>query len=208
MTAGTLKHGDDTVQPESRLDQLVALSKAGCDRSREELFTHLFHDLQEKIALCVGKGFGTPSRSVSDFAQNTWMRIASRFGEFKGDTYRSLCRWAMSTLSWEFLNARRRVARRRGFHRNVWQQILVPRQKDEDSCSLLDQTIREEDLTRAEICFQRLPIDDQLLFGLRFWEGLKFNEIASNLGVDERTVRRRYQSAIAQLRRWFDDGEQ
>jgi len=193
---------------ESYLDELIVRARAGCDCSREQLFTRLFQELQDRITACVGKGQGTPSRSASDFAQETWLRIARRFHEdFKGENYRQLCRWAMSTLSGEFLNARRRAARRREFHRDIWRCILASQEKDNDGRRLIDLTIREDELRRAEACVQRLSPGQQMTLRLRLWEKRTFVEIATHLGVHEKTVRQRYRVAIAQLQRMFYDGE-
>jgi RNA polymerase sigma factor (sigma-70 family) len=47
----------------------------------------------------------------------------------------------------------------------------------------------------------RLPVDDQILLGLRYWERLRTRELAELLGQNHSTVRTRLQRAEAKLQR-------
>ncbi|MFV8754747.1 RNA polymerase sigma factor [Nannocystaceae bacterium ST9] len=51
----------------------------------------------------------------------------------------------------------------------------------------------------------RLPIDDQILLGLRFWQRLKTRELALVLGLEHATVRSRLRRAKARLEGLIDE---
>lgn len=61
--------------------------------------------------------------------------------------------------------------------------------------------VRFEDRRLLLKALHRLPIEDQILLGLRYWERLGTRELAEILGANHSTVRTRLQRAEAKLRR-------
>lgn len=51
----------------------------------------------------------------------------------------------------------------------------------------------------------RLPVDDQILLGLRYWERLRTRELAQIIGANHSTVRTRLQRAEAKLLRLIQE---
>jgi RNA polymerase sigma-70 factor (ECF subfamily) len=51
----------------------------------------------------------------------------------------------------------------------------------------------------------RLPVDDQILLCLRYWERLRSRELAEIIGVNHSTVRTRLQRAEAKLQRLIEE---
>lgn len=61
--------------------------------------------------------------------------------------------------------------------------------------------IRREDHRLLLKSLHRLPVDDQILLGLRYWERLRTRELAELLGQNHSSVRTKLQRAEAKLQR-------
>ena len=60
---------------------------------------------------------------------------------------------------------------------------------------------RELDAATVTAALERLPVDDRELFVLRVWCGRSFEEIAELIGKSTSTAHRRFEAALATLRR-------
>jgi RNA polymerase sigma factor (sigma-70 family) len=65
--------------------------------------------------------------------------------------------------------------------------------------------VQREDQRLLLKALHRLPIDDQILLGLRYWERLRSRELAEIVGANHSTVRTRLQRAEAKLQRLIQE---
>lgn len=69
-----------------------------------------------------------------------------------------------------------------------------------------DQARRAESETALRGVVDRLPSRDQVVFRMRFWEGLTVAQIARGLGVPQKGLYRRIERALARMRRELERG--
>jgi RNA polymerase sigma-70 factor (ECF subfamily) len=65
--------------------------------------------------------------------------------------------------------------------------------------------VQREDQKLLLKALHRLPVDDQILLGLRYWERLRSRELADIIGANHSTVRTRLQRAEAKLQKLIEE---
>lgn len=164
-------------------EQLYAAWRAGDDLAGRRLVARRMPGTQRFIASLLG------GSERDDALQEVFERLARHAREGR-----------------ELSNVRAFIA---GIARNVVHEHLRgPARKEIDVAthSLVDirptqsaEIVRHEQQRLLLKSLHRLPIDDQILLGLRYWERLRTRELADILGVNHSTLRTRLQRAEARL---------
>jgi RNA polymerase sigma-70 factor (ECF subfamily) len=140
-----------------------------------------------------------PWVDTADVLQGTVCRLLNTLRKLQPPTTRDFFNLAAAHVRRELLDLARRHARReqpQGFGTGE-SAALAPAPVDTS-------IVAAEELelwTRFHEAVEELPAEEREVFGLSFYHAWTQQQIAELLGVNERTIRRRWQSACRQLNR-------
>ncbi|MBY0588247.1 sigma-70 family RNA polymerase sigma factor [bacterium] len=144
----------------------------------------------------------------SDLVQETVMAAIDGFDQFRGTTERELLAWLTRILSFRIIDAARQFQRQKV---DLRREVSISAESSEVELALLQSDgspsaflMAEEDERQLLDAMSKLSAESAELIRLRHWEDLSFNEIARRLGMSESGVRKRWSSAICELREYIE----
>lgn len=198
--------------PKKELQELsfrgvLDLVLSGDTEAREELFARIASEKsQGALLLAVARRLLPRNDGVRDLLETRdLVQSALRSGwvnflEFRGTTPAEFLSWIRTILRRKVVRAIRRVKDRRAAQAQYPQRGAA----SEDSGKLpVGQLIREETRSRVRQAIASLPEGQRVVLNLRL-KGLSSPEIASQLGLDPQTVRKRESRALARLRGFLE----
>jgi len=177
--------------------QLVSLAKQG-DR---KAFSELMRQHMNKVIALTCRMTGDRETAL-DLTQETFITAWEKLSSFRGES---------SFSSWLF-----RIASNKSI--NFLKSSL--RLRSEETVSAIESTLYDnhsvdphnelelKELQERVLAFMMcLPAQQRLVFELRFYKQLKFEEIADITGSALGTAKTNYREAIKKLRQFVDEGE-
>jgi RNA polymerase sigma-70 factor (ECF subfamily) len=193
-----------TAQIEDWLQRL----RAGDLSAREEMLHSVCGRLEELTRKMLRR-FGRVRRWVDsdDVLQSALLRLWRTLGQMHPDSVRDFYNLAAVHLRRELLDLARYYSRREG----AGLYPANPAAADEGSAPPWEPPERGDDPDDLEKwCalhreVEKLPVAEHEVVGLIYYHGWTQAEVAELFQVSERTVRRRWESALAKLRRSLKD---
>jgi RNA polymerase sigma-70 factor (ECF subfamily) len=164
---------------------------AGCRRGEREAFRALFEAYKDRVFSIALRFSGDPATAM-DIAQDTFVKLFSRIGDFRGES--SFETWMYRMVVNSCLDHRRRSWRLLPLVDEVAGRLRESR----DS---LVELMRTEMGERVQSAVERLSPDLRMVVVLRYTEGLAYEEIAAVLGCSPGTVASRLNRAHKALER-------
>jgi RNA polymerase sigma-70 factor (ECF subfamily) len=199
--------GEEPLSP-LKDEELVARARKSDQRATEDLVRRY----QQK-AYAIAYHFTDGNvQDAEDFTQEAFLRAFQNLENFRGDS--SFYTWFYRILVNVCLDGRR--------HRNRWQKIFLPWQRDSTEKGLSPEerpdpeaherslkTIREKELSRdIQESLKSLPEKQRLAFQLKALQGMSIQEVARVMGTAEGTVKSHLFRATQFLREKFKDREE
>jgi RNA polymerase sigma factor (sigma-70 family) len=180
--------------------------QAGDEAARDELLSRSCDRLR-RLTRKMLRGFPGVRRweQTDDVLQNASLRLCSALREVRPPTAADFFRLAAAAIRRELLDLARRHAGAHGLGANHNSLAAAPGGAADASANDLRfaDTTNDPDQLDAWSEFHRaadaLPAEAREIFDLLYYQGVSQLEAAAILGVSERTVKRRWQSARLQL---------
>jgi RNA polymerase sigma-70 factor (ECF subfamily) len=185
---------------DTALQGLIDLANAGDPASREALLEHARERLErltKKIFHCSGDL--RRWEETADVFQNSLLRLHNALSATKVESVRHFFNLAALQVRRELIDLARHHFGPEGMARNHHTDLQAP---DEAGGSLHGKAQEPEDLSEWTEFHERvenLPDIEREMVNLLFYEALTQEEAARLLGVNVRTVKRRWQSARMKL---------
>jgi len=199
--------GEEPLSP-LKDEELVARARKSDQRATEDLVRRY----QQK-AYAIAYHFTDGNvQDAEDFTQEAFLRAFQNLENFRGDS--SFYTWFYRILVNVCLDGRR--------HRNRWQKIFLPWQRDSTEKGLSPEerpdpeaherslkTISGKELSRdIQESLRSLPEKQRLAFQLKALNGMSIQEVARVMGTAEGTVKSHLFRATQFLREKFKDREE
>jgi len=199
--------GEEPLSP-LKDEELVARARKSDQRATEDLVRRY----QQK-AYAIAYHFTNGNvQDAEDFTQEAFLRAFQNLENFRGDS--SFYTWFYRILVNVCLDGRR--------HRNRWQKIFLPWQRDSTEKGLSPEerpdpeaherslkTISGKELSRdIQESLRSLPEKQRLAFQLKALHGMSIQEVARVMGTAEGTVKSHLFRATQFLREKFKDREE
>jgi RNA polymerase sigma factor (sigma-70 family) len=191
-----------TVQIQACLDRL----RGGDETARAELLACACERLRN-LAHKMLRGFPSVQRweQTDDVLQNAALRLHRALQQITVETSRAFFRLAALNIRRELLDLARRYfgPEGQGAHHGTWGQGVSASTTEHsgpaDPADLSREPSRLAAWTEFHEQIGALPDEEREVFDLLWYQGLSQAEAAELLGVSERTVKRRWQTARFQL---------
>jgi len=185
-----------TVGTDTQIQGLIERANAGDEASREALFEHACDRLL-RLTRKMFHGAGGLHRweQTDDIFQSSMLRLQRALEQRKVESVRHFFNLAALQIRRELIDTARKHFGPEGIAANHHTDLQAP---DESGGSLHAVADEPEDLgqwTRFHTLVEALPDDEREVVNLLFYEALTQEEAAQVLGVNVRTVKRRWQSA-------------
>jgi RNA polymerase sigma factor (sigma-70 family) len=185
-----------TVGTDTQILGLIERANAGDEASREALFEHACERLL-RLTRKMFHGSGSLHRweQTDDIFQSSMLRLQRALEQRKVESVRHFFNLAALQIRRELIDTARKHFGPEGIAANHHTDLQAP---DESGGSLHAVADEPEDLgqwTRFHTLVEALPDDEREVVNLLFYEALTQEEAAQVLGVNVRTVKRRWQSA-------------
>jgi RNA polymerase sigma-70 factor (ECF subfamily) len=164
---------------------------AACRRGEREAFRALFECYKDKVFSIALRFSGDPATAM-DIAQDTFVKLFSRIGDFRGDS--TFETWMYRMVVNSCLDHRRRSLRLLPLIDEV-----AGRLRESRDC--LTDLLRSEMGERVHAAVERLSPDLRMVVVLRYTEGLSYEQMAEVLGCSAGTVASRLNRAHKALER-------
>jgi RNA polymerase sigma-70 factor (ECF subfamily) len=186
-----------TLQLVGLLDRMRAGDRAAAD----ELFRHLGKRL-ERLARKMLRGFPAVRRweGTGDVIQNATVRLLRALQEIRPDSTRKFFALASVQIRRELLDLQRHYRSANAVHHSdgAAGRSGTPAHEQVDPAPGLGEL---EEWCAFHRQINRLPADEREVVDLHFYQGLSKAQVAELLGVDVRTIQRRWNAALHRLRR-------
>jgi RNA polymerase sigma factor (sigma-70 family) len=197
--SGQAPQSFDTVQMNDWVDQY----RKGDRSAADELFRAASKRL-EHLARKMLRKFPTVSRweETDDVLQNALVRLLRALGEIEPKSTRDFFGLAAEQIRRELLDLARRYQGPHGLGRRQTTSLKSPAESTMPGIEPADQNHGADDFdrwARLHDAVEGLPVVEREVFSLVFYHGMKQAEIGGLLGMDERTIRRRWASASSML---------
>ncbi len=163
----------------------------GCRRGDAECFRVLFETYKDRV-YSVALRFSGEEALAMDIAQDTFLKLYSCIGEFRGDS--AFLTWVYRLVANRCMDHRRRSWRMIPMAEEI---VAVLRAPGDALHNLLHDEMRGQ--VRGAI--EKLPAEQRIVVVLRYTEGLGYEEIADVLGCSAGTVASRLNRAHKTLER-------
>jgi RNA polymerase sigma factor (sigma-70 family) len=187
--------GDDTA-----LQGLIDLANAGDPASREALLDHACDRLlrlTRKIFHCSGDL--RRWEETADVFQNSMLRLHQALSKVKVESVRHFFNLAALQIRRELIDLARHHFGPEGIGHNHHTDQQAPDERGGSVYGLAEEPEDLSDWTEFHERVERLPDDEREIVNLLFYEALTQDDAAKLLGVNVRTVKRRWQSARLKL---------
>jgi RNA polymerase sigma-70 factor (ECF subfamily) len=173
------------VSPSTASDQdLLAAWACGDLPAGRALFERYFQTLRRFLQ-------NKTSDGLEDLMQQTWLACVERRAQFRGDA--SFRTYLLGIARFQLYA----YYRRRGKRGEIDFGVASVADLEGSPSEVAAQKQQERLLLE---CLRRVPIDQQIVLELRFWQELSGPEIAEVLGIPEPAVRSRLRRATGRLR--------
>lgn len=190
--------GGSTEGPDQqRLEELLSRLSEGDVEAFAELFQIYRDQIKERLQARLGADLRRKV-DASDIMQEAYLSAARHVGEFRGDSVDSFVQWLSVVASRRMMDACRRFLAygKRDVRREISNGPDSVREDPESFLALLpDGTVgppgkvsAEELRQRVRSAIQHLPENYRTVIELRYFEGLKLEEIARRLGKTKGAV--------------------
>jgi RNA polymerase sigma-70 factor (ECF subfamily) len=169
-------------QTEKEILRLIA-------RGDEEVFEQLFHSRYARLVIFALK-FISDRMQAENVVQMVFIKLWEKRKELKIE---SLNAYLMMAVRNSCINEIKRTR----YHLSVEDQLQLPMVEDEES------GIKEELLDKIDKAINEMPPQRQKIFKMSRFNGLKYKEIASELGISPKTVEVQMGKALKTLREAF-----
>lgn len=183
-----------TFRTEKSDRELVEEFKAG---KKDHAFDILVRRYQERIYWTVRRIVGN-HEDADDVSQETFVTVWNKLDGFREES---------NFFTWLYrigVNAALGHLRRAKVRDYVSLDTIVRPFMDKSTRSDKD-ILREERISAVEAAVQELPPQQRAVFCLRYYEGLKYDEIALMLGKSTGTLKANYHHAIKKLEKSLRD---
>jgi RNA polymerase sigma-70 factor (ECF subfamily) len=164
----------------------------GCQRGDPEAFHSLFEKYKD-LVYSVALRYSGDTTVAQDIAQDTFLKLFSTIGSFRGDS--NFDAWLYRMVVNSCFDQKRRTRRLIPLLDGV---LDVLRTHD---VSVLDEVLRSEMSTHVREVVDGLAPDQRMVVVLRYTQGLSYDEIAAILGCAPGTIASRLNRAHKVLER-------
>ena len=176
-------HTDDHV-----MDDVIAGAQVG----DQEAFRQLYEAHKDKVYSVALRFSGDPA-TAADIAQDTFLKLFSRIGQFRGES--SFDSWLYRAVVNACMDHHRRTRRLLPTLLETFDQFRAPQS------GALDGLLATEQAERVQNAVGKLPTQQRMVVVLRYTEGLSYDEIAEVLECSPGTVASRLNRAHKTLER-------
>lgn len=162
-----------------------------CRRGEREAFRELFETYKGKV-YSVALRFSGNEAAAMDIAQDTFLKLFSCIGEFRGEA--GFETWVYRMVVNRCLDQRRRSRRIIPLAGEFLASLRVPG-------DALADLLRSEVSARVKRAVEKLPPEMRIAIVLRYTEGLSYEQMAEVLGCSQGTVASRLNRAHKALER-------
>jgi len=180
-----------TLDAGNTLDQGRDLISA-CQRGDRDAYQELFESYKDRAYSIALRFSGDPATAM-DITQETFLKLLSRIGDFRGESRFDTFLYRMVANS--CLDHQRRRARWVPFLESMLDVLTAPRE------TALDRLLDAEFAGEVQASIAKLPPDQRMVVVLRYTEALSYDEIAEILGCSQGTVASRLNRAHKHLER-------
>jgi RNA polymerase sigma-70 factor (ECF subfamily) len=184
----------------SQLLLLLDRMRAGVPGADDELFRHMGGRL-ERLARKMLRGFPAVRRweQTADVLQQASLRLLQALRTVRPASTRAFIALAGRHLRYELLDLKRRYRPMMGLHHSegVADNLGAPAHEPADPAPGWDDLEEWGEFHRQ---VEGLPEEEREVVDLHFYQGLAKAEAAELLGVDVRTIQRRWNAALHRLR--------
>lgn len=164
----------------------------GCQRGDASAFRDLFESHKDKVYSIALRFSGDPT-AAADIAQDTFLKLMDRIGQFRGDS--SFDSWLYRLVVNSCMDHRRRQKRVLPVLEDFFDSF---RSHDETA---LEHLMRDEMQQQVQDVVSKLAPEHRIVVVLRYTEGLSYEEIAEVLNCSRGTVASRLNRAHKILER-------
>jgi RNA polymerase sigma-70 factor (ECF subfamily) len=177
------------------MEDAKILEKFADKRTKDEAFTLLLNKYQERIYWHVRR-FVLNHDDADDLVQDIFIKIWNNLDKFRADA--KLYTWIYRIATNEsitFLNKKK--------------QMLNISLNEESSSYLIDTLTQPNyfDANKAELKLQKalltLPDKQRLVFNMKYFEDLKYDEISAILGTSVGALKTSYHFAVKKIEKYF-----
>jgi RNA polymerase sigma-70 factor (ECF subfamily) len=150
-----------------------------CRRGEPEAFRALFETYKDRV-YSVALRFSGDASLAQDIAQETFVKLFSTIGNFRGDSrFES---WLYRLVVNSCFDHKRRTRRLMPLFDGLRSVLRAP------SASALDEMVRNETSAQLKSVIAGLPPEQRMVIVLRYTQGLSYDEIAEIMGCSAGTV--------------------
>lgn len=164
----------------------------GCRRGDPEAFRALFEKYKDLVYSVALRYSGDPA-VAQDIAQDTFLKLFSALGSFRGDS--NFEAWLYRMVVNSCFDQKRKTRRLTPLLDGILDALRTP------DVSVLDEVLRSEMSTYVRSVVDGLPANQRMVVVLRYTQGLSYEEIAAILGCSTGTIASRLNRAHKLLER-------
>jgi RNA polymerase sigma-70 factor (ECF subfamily) len=164
----------------------------GCRRGDPEAFRALFEKYKDLVYSVALRYSGDPA-VAQDIAQDTFLKLFSALGSFRGDS--NFEAWLYRMVVNSCFDQKRKTRRLTPLLDGILDALRTP------DVSVLDEVLRSEMSTYVRSVVDGLPANQKMVVVLRYTQGLSYEEIAGILGCSTGTIASRLNRAHKLLER-------
>ena len=164
----------------------------GCQRGESEAFRALFDKYKDTV-YSIALRYSGDTAVAQDIAQDTFLKLFSTVGSFRGDS--NFESWLYRMVVNSCFDQRRKTRRLTPLLDEVLSLLRTP------DLSVLDEVLRTEMSAQVRAVIDGLAPDQRMVIVLRYTQGLSYDEIAAILGCAPGTIASRLNRAHKVLER-------
>ena len=158
----------------------------------ENLFGEIYDELRVLARRQIARLPPGQTLSPTALVHEAYVKLADRSGRSLRDQqhFRALAARAMRQVIIDYLRRRRAHKRNRGVPLTTFSDVAMSAEASDDNLLAIDEALNQ---------LETLDERQARIVEMRFFGGLDVDEVASTLGISERTVKREWQKARAFL---------
>jgi RNA polymerase sigma-70 factor (ECF subfamily) len=173
-------------------EDLVRNMVGACQRGDPGAFAQLFETYKDRVYSIALRFSGDPATAL-DIAQDTFLKLLSRIGDFRGEARFET--WLYRMVANSCLDHRRRGLRIAPFVESLMDSLRPA------PATALEDLLRAEFQQSVQSVVAKLPAEQRMVVILRYTEGLAYDEIGEILNCSLGTVASRLNRAHKTLER-------
>jgi len=178
------------------MEDALIISKFADERTREEAFGHLLKKYQQKIYWIVRR-MVISHDDADDVVQDVFVKVWRNLGKFREDA--QLYTWLYRVATNECITFLNKKKQRQGISLD-----------DEGSGGYLADTLAAGSYFSGDAAQMKLqqailtlPEKQRLVFNMKYFEGLKYEEMSAILGTSIGALKASYHLAVKKIERFF-----